>query len=90
MVEKYANEYYLLWYFKRNPQWQGQGIVVEQQGDRLTVMIPEFAYCYKCRFNGGLREGDEVELQYNASDPVEMKLHLQVRKVQESGSSSGL
>ena len=63
---------------------------MEKQGDRLTVMIPEFAYCYKCRLNGGLKEGDEVELQYNASDPVEMKLHLQVRKIQDNGSSSGL
>ena len=89
-LEKYANEYYLLWYLKRNPGWQGRGIVVEKQGDRLTVMIPEFAYCYKCRLNGGLKEGDEVELQYNASDPVEMKLHLQVRKIQDNGSSSGL
>ena len=89
-LEKYANEYYLLHYLKRNPQWQGTGTVVEKQGDRLTVMIPEFAYCYKCRYNGGLREGDEVELQFNAADPVELKLHLQVKKVQESGSSSGL
>ena len=89
-LEKYANEYFLLHYLKRNPQWQGTGTVVEKQGDRLTVMIPEFAYCYKCRYNGGLREGDEVELQFNAADPVELKLHLQVKKVQESGSSSGL
>ena len=89
-LEKYANEYYLLHYLKRHPDWQGRGTVVEKQGERLTVLIPEFAYCCKCRFNGGLREGDEVELRYNSADPVEMKIHLQVSKIQESGSSSGL
>ena len=89
-LEKYANEYFLLHYFKRHPQWQGRGTVVEKQGERLTVLIPEFAYCCKCRFNGGIREGDEVELLYNAADPVEMKIHLQIKKIQESSSSSGL
>ena len=89
-LEKYANEYFLLHYLKRHPDWQGRGTVVEKQGERLTVLIPEFAYCCKCRFNGGLREGDEVELHYNAADPVEMKIHLQVAKIQESGSISGL
>ena len=89
-LEKYANEYYLLHYLKRHPDWQGRGTVVEKQGERLTVLIPEFAYCCKCRFNGGLREGDEVELRCNSADPVEMKIHLQVSKIQESGSSSGL
>lgn len=89
-LEKYANEYYLLHYLKRHPQWQGRGTVVEKQGERLTVLIPEFAYCCKCRFNGNMRRGDEVELEYNAADPVELKLHLQVKKIQESDSSSGL
>ena len=89
-LEKYANEYFLLHYLKRNPQWQGRGTVVEKQGERLTVLIPEFAYCAKCRFNGGIREGDEVELLCNASDPVELKVHFQVKKIQESDSKSGL
>ena len=83
-LEKYANEYYLLHYLKRHPDWQGRGTVVEKQGERLTVLIPEFAYCCKCRYNGGLREGDEVELRYNAADPVELKVHLQVSKIQEN------
>ena len=83
-LEKYANEYYLLHYLKRHPDWQGRGTVVEKQGERLTVLIPEFAYCCKCRYNGALREGDEVELRYNAADPVELKVHLQVSKIQEN------
>ena len=89
-LEKYANEYYLLHYLKRHPQWQGRGTVVEKQGERVTVLIPEFAYCCKSRFNGMLRRGDEVELEYNAADPVELKVHLQIKKVQDSASSSGL
>ncbi|MBR2872079.1 MAG: RNB domain-containing ribonuclease, partial [Lentisphaeria bacterium] len=83
-LEKYANEYFLLHYLKRHPEWQGRGTVVEKQGDRLTVLIPEFAYCSKSRFNGHLNRGDEVELLYNDSDPVELKLHLQVKKLQEN------
>ena len=89
-LEKYANEYFLLHYLKQNPEWQGRGTVVEKQGERVTLLIPEFAYCYKCRFSGQLRENDEVELQYNSADPVELKLHLQVKKIQGSGSISGL
>ncbi|MBR2374644.1 MAG: RNB domain-containing ribonuclease [Lentisphaeria bacterium] len=89
-LEKYANEYFLLHYLKQHPEWQGNGTVVDKQGDRLTVLIPEFAYCYKCRFNTGLKEGDEVELNFNASDPAELRLSLRVNKLQSSGESSGL
>ena len=79
-LEKYANEYYLLHYLKRHPEWQGSGTVVDKQGERLTVLIPEFAYCCKCRYNGNLRVGDEVELEYNDASPVELKLHMQIKK----------
>ena len=89
-LEKYANEYFLLHYLKRHPQWEGRGTVVEKQGERLTVLIPEFAYCCKSRFNGNLRVNDEVALEYNASDPVELKVSLQIKKNQESSSSTGL
>ncbi len=89
-LEKYANEYFLLHYFKRHPEWQGRGTVVDKQGERLTILIPEFAYCCKSRFNGNLHRGDEVDLVYNEADPVELKLHLQVKKLQENSPNSGL
>ena len=80
-LEKYANEYYLLHYLKRHPEWQGRGTVVDKQGERLTVLIPEFAYCCKCRYNGNLRVGEEVELEYNDASPIELKLHMQIKKL---------
>ena len=45
---------------------------MEKQGDRVTLLIPEFAYCYKCRFSGQLRENDEVELYCSNADPIEL------------------
>ena len=64
--------------------------MVEKQGERLTVLIPEFAYCCKSRFNGNLRINDEVALEYNSADPVELKVSLQIRKIQESSPNPGL
>ena len=86
-LEKYADEYYLLHYLKRHPEWQGTGTVVEKDGERLAILIPEFAYCYKCRLRSNFKEGDEVALKFTAADPVELRLNLQVGKVQESASS---
>ena len=86
-LEKYADEYYLLHYLKRHPEWQGRGTVVEKDGERLAILIPEFAYCYKCRLRSNFKEGDEAALKFTAADPVELRLNLQVGKVQESESS---
>lgn len=86
-LEKYANEYYLLHYLERHPEWQGTGTVVEKDGERLSILIPEFAYCYKCRLRSNYREGDEVALKFTAADPVELRLRLQVGTVQEPESS---
>ena len=55
--------------------------MVDKQGERLTVLIPEFAYCCKCRYNGNLRVGEEVELEYNDASPIELKLHMQIKKL---------
>ena len=86
-LEKYANEYYLLHYLRRHPEWHGRGTVVEKDGERLSILIPEFAYCYKCRLRSNFREGNEVALKYTAADPVELRLNLQVGKIQEPESS---
>ena len=79
-LEKYANEYFLLHYLKRHPEWEGTGTVVEKQGERLSILIPEFAYCYRCRLHASFAEGDEVALKFTAADPVELRLTLQVAK----------
>jgi len=77
-LEKYADEFYLLHYLARHPEWEGEGTIVDKQGERLTVLIPEFAYEYKCRLNGKGRVGDEVSLKFLSADPAALKLHLRL------------
>lgn len=60
---------------------------MEKDGERLSILIPEFAYCYKCRLRSNYREGDEVALKFTAADPVELRLRLQVGTAQEPESS---
>lgn len=42
--ERISNEHWTLVYLLQNPEWRGEGIVVEQYGKRSKLLIPELAY----------------------------------------------
>ena len=42
-AERLSNTHWTLVYLLQNPDWQGEGIIVENQGRRSLLLIPEFA-----------------------------------------------
>ena len=66
-AERLANEHWTLVYLLQNPDWQGEGIVVEQYGQRSKLLIPELAY--------------ETQLYLRRQLPLDSKVMLAVNEV---------
>ena len=77
-LEKYADEYYTLVYLAEHPGWTGEGVVVDRQGERMTVLIPEIAYAYKCRLNGAYPAGSRWKLELAAADPAALRSSMRL------------
>lgn len=43
-AERLSNEHWTLVYLMQNPAWRGEGVVVEQYGQRSKILIPDLAY----------------------------------------------
>ncbi len=50
-AERFSNLHWKLIFLQRHPGWQGDGVVVEVQERRATVLIPELAMETKIRLN---------------------------------------
>ncbi len=50
--ERQARRHWTLVYLQQNPNWAGEGVVVEKHGQRARIIIPELAY----EFNKNLAE----------------------------------
>ena len=46
-VERLSNQHWTLVYLMQHPDWEGEGVVVEKNGARSTVLIPELAWEYQ-------------------------------------------
>ncbi len=51
-TERLSNAHWTLVYLRQQPEWQGEGIVVDQNGARSSILIPDLAW----EFSAYLRE----------------------------------
>ena len=79
-LEKYAADYCTALYFRQHPDWQGEGVVVDRQGDRYTILVPELAYEYKCRLRMNLVPDQTVRLAMRDARPARLAVTLSVEK----------
>ena len=77
-LEKYAADYCTALYFRQHPDWQGEGVVVDRQGERYTILIPELAYEYKCRLRINLALDQTVRLAMRDARPARLTVTLTV------------
>lgn len=66
-AERQSNLHWTLVYLLQNPDWEGEGIVVEKRGARDVVLIPELAY--------------ETQLYLRHDPPLDSRLRLGVSDV---------
>ena len=55
-------------YFKQNRSWEGRGIVVEINGNKVLLMIPEFAIITQVKFKKKPKLGDKIKLKVSSID----------------------
>ena len=66
-AERFSNKHWALVYLKKNPDWQGVGMLVEHRGKRGTVLIPEL--------------GLESSIHLETAPPLNSEISLSVAKV---------
>ena len=77
-LERQCNEFWTLVYLKRHPDWQGEAVLVFEEGDRRIFLIPELAYEYKTRYAGKAKLGQTVTLKLTAADPAALTARFNV------------
>lgn len=75
-AERLANEHWTLVYLLQNPDWQGEGTVVEQYGQRSKVLIPELAYETQLYLRQQLSLDSKVMLVVNEVNLAERTAHF--------------
>jgi len=77
-AERFSNSHWKCIYFKQNPQWQGEGVVVELDERKMLISIPELAYETKLRVDQSLKLDDKVKLRLKAVEIPEATAYFQI------------
>ena len=59
-------EHFRCLYFKQNRNWKGDGVVVEKSGNKLLLMIPEFAMITQIKPKTEVELEDKIKLKVNS------------------------
>ncbi|MGB0385762.1 MAG: ribonuclease catalytic domain-containing protein [Ardenticatenaceae bacterium] len=78
LAERLSNQHWTLVYFLQNPDWQGEGIIVDRRGARDLVLIPELGYETRIYQQQGLDLDDTVSLAINDVNIPNMDAHFRV------------
>ena len=64
-------EHFRCLYFKQNRSWKGEGVVVEISGNKILLMIPEFAMITQVKVKTKPKLEDKVKLKLGSIDLFE-------------------
>ena len=78
-AERLSNIHWKLVYLIQNPEWQAQGVVVELNDGRGTLVIPELAMETKLRLRGGVSLNDSKKLTVREVELPELTVWFQAR-----------
>lgn len=78
-LERQVDDFWMQVFFRQNPEWSGEAVLVNRVDDRLTFLIPSLAYEFKSRWGGKIEPGESVQV----------KIRLR-RSHERSAPSSGL
>jgi exoribonuclease-2 len=66
-----SNDHFRCLYFKQNRSWEGQGIVIEINGNKTLLMIPEFAMITQLKVKTEHKLEDKIKLKVSSIDLFE-------------------
>jgi exoribonuclease-2 len=76
--ERLANQHFKLVYLQRCRHWQGRGVVVERQGPKGRVLVPELAMEATVVVPREVAPGSEVTLILTGVDLPQLEAHFRV------------
>ncbi len=66
-----SNDHYKCLYLIQNPNWQGEGVVVDTRGDKALFMIPEIGMMTQIKFKTLPERDEKVLLKVGSVDLIE-------------------
>ncbi len=67
-AERLSNLHWKLIWLQQRPDWRGEGIVVEINGERITLLIPELALDCKIKQKGSISLGERLPITLGSVD----------------------
>ncbi len=78
-AERLSNLHWKLVYLKQHPGWEGDGVVVEKEGQKLTLLIPSLALETRLRLKSDPALNEVVRLSFREADLPDGLSHFRVR-----------
>ncbi len=79
-AERLSNQHWKLVYLRADPQWQGEGIVVDKGEHKAVVLIPELALEAQVRLRGNPELNSRVRLTPREVDLPELTCYFRVHQ----------
>jgi len=77
-AERFSNLHWKLIYLKRNPKWQGEGVVVDMQDRRATIIISALAMETKLRLPESVALDTRLKLELTGVDLPDLTARFHV------------
>jgi exoribonuclease-2 len=77
-AERLSNKHWTLVYLLQHPDWQGQGVVVEKQGPRATLLIPELDLVTYLHLGDDVPLNRELLLRLSQVNLAELEGYFQI------------
>ncbi|HHJ07531.1 MAG TPA: RNB domain-containing ribonuclease, partial [Anaerolineae bacterium] len=75
-AERLSNKHWTLVYLLQNPNWEGEGVLVEKQGRRAMVLIPELDLEIRPRLPGDIPLNSHIRLRNPKVNLPELEVHF--------------
>jgi len=76
-AERFSNQHWKLVFLQRNPQWQGQAVIVDKDERKASIIIPELAMETKIRTRENFQLDDTISVRVTGVDLPEQTAYFQ-------------
>lgn len=77
-TERLSNTHWILVYLRQNPEWQGEGVIIEKFGSRDLVLIPALAYETEMYLRKGIALDERIAVTVSDVNLPELTAHFRL------------
>lgn len=78
-AESLARQHWSIVYLQQQPDWSGEGVIVEKVGLRATVLIPALAWEFRTHLREDLPLDTPVRVIYTGANLSQLDAHFRIR-----------